>query len=501
MKKRIWGYGLWLALAGCLYFFENNTGTRIVLVCSLLLPLLPVLRRMFFPPDTDAVPASGPVSVQSFLFQEEEESNGVRDYVPGDPVNRIHWKLSAKRDDLLVREQAAEAMPSGRPEELPGESAAAKEKRTRNRRLWLPAGMVLLFLLLLLWIPEAARGTQALMNRLFEASERVNAYSYVRFPVGAEQSITMAALFLAAICAALLSLAVLSGSRIPAFLLMTGLVVFQVYFGLSFPVWVNVILLMLFGWRMRPRPFSKRDAGTVLTVIAAVTLAVFLVVPGIDGPTESASESVRDWLGWAVQRLTDVVPETAAGRTETRHVHTRSLAPGNGESLPGEEYRLVTVEEAQISMPRWINYLRIVLLFLLAVALVVIPFLPFLALNARRKKAAEIRKAFLSENVSEAVCAVFRHVIAWLEATENGAGNIPYVCWSDRLPERLPADYRQRFRQCAELFEEAFYSNHLMTENQRRQVLALLDETEKRLLSDSDWKQKLRLKYGKCLYA
>lgn len=35
----------------------------------------------------------------------ETENGGVRDYAPGDPVRRIHWKLSAKADRILVREE------------------------------------------------------------------------------------------------------------------------------------------------------------------------------------------------------------------------------------------------------------------------------------------------------------------------------------------------------------------------------------------------------------
>ena len=39
---------LTVILACLLYFFENNTGTRIVLACSLLLPFVPIIRRSLF---------------------------------------------------------------------------------------------------------------------------------------------------------------------------------------------------------------------------------------------------------------------------------------------------------------------------------------------------------------------------------------------------------------------------------------------------------------------
>ena len=35
----------------------------------------------------------------------ETENGGVRDYTPGDPVRRIHWKLSTKTDRVLIREE------------------------------------------------------------------------------------------------------------------------------------------------------------------------------------------------------------------------------------------------------------------------------------------------------------------------------------------------------------------------------------------------------------
>ncbi|MBR3739754.1 MAG: DUF58 domain-containing protein [Clostridia bacterium] len=41
---------------------------------------------------------------QPWRNAEEMENSGVRDYAPGDPVRRIHWKLSGKLDRILIRE-------------------------------------------------------------------------------------------------------------------------------------------------------------------------------------------------------------------------------------------------------------------------------------------------------------------------------------------------------------------------------------------------------------
>ena len=52
MKKQYVGFAVWLLLACLLYFFENNTGTRIVLACTLLLPFIPMIRRSLFENET-----------------------------------------------------------------------------------------------------------------------------------------------------------------------------------------------------------------------------------------------------------------------------------------------------------------------------------------------------------------------------------------------------------------------------------------------------------------
>ena len=232
----------------------------------------------------------------------------------------------------------------------------------------------------------------------------------------------------------------------------------------------------------------------ILAVILAVSLAVLTIIPGADPATEKASEEVRDILSRMAGRTAGAVWEEPEGENETRHIHSRSLIRGNLEAKPDREYYLETVEEEQISTPRWINYMKILLLFLAVVALLILPFVPFLLLNARRKKALEARDMFMSDNVSEAICAVFQNIIAWLENTGHGAGNRPYREWAQLLSDPFSREYALRFSLCAGLFEEAAYSNHSMDEDQRQQVLSLLEETEQVLIAKADWRQKLRLK-------
>ncbi|MGI6725861.1 MAG: DUF58 domain-containing protein [Christensenellales bacterium] len=499
MRRRRIGYAVWLLLSICLYFFENNTGTRVVLACSALVPLLPLLRSAFFPPDgTETEKAAETQTVKSFIRQETDEPGDVRVYLPGDPVCRIHWKLSAKKDDLLIRDTVATQEPA---EEIgkiiPDTQTSQKSLRKRLSLVLAAAALFSLFLLLL--IPEARHGAQALCNRLFAASEEVNSYAYQYFPVAEHQSVTLAGILLILVLAFLIALTVVVRSHPLTLCVMAATTITQVYFGLSFPARVNIPLYGLLALLMMKQHPSREILMKYATLVLVVFLSVILLYPGVDIPTETASEMARDRLSQMAQLIGGAVSEAPAGEMETRHVHTQSLETGNRLSLTGREFRLMTVEEEQISMPHWVNHLKIILLLLLATALLIVPFAPFLLLNARRKKAQETREIFESENIDEAVCAIFHQVISWLDATDHGAGNLLYRDWANALPDVLPEGYADRFSQCAETFEEAVYSHHTLPCEKRQQALSLLKETETALWTKADWKQRIRLKYWLCL--
>lgn len=352
--------------------------------------------------------------------------------------------------------------------------------------------------LALMLLPAAKGGLRALLNRLFEASEAANAYAYERLAVTDGANEALAAGLLAAIGVALVGLAALVKSRAFALVLAAALAGGQTYVGLSLPAWANIAAFALLGL-CAMRPESVRQALAFLAGAAAVALLVGVVWPGVDAPTEAASERARDMLSRAAGQTESAFEETPESITETRHVNTRSLIAGDGESRRGNDYRLVTIEEKQIAMPHWVDYLRIVLLLLLTVAAVIVPFLPFVFLNARRRKAREARAAFDSEDAGEAVRAMFRHTSALLAATGCGAGNRPFRAWPDALNDKLPKSYVQRYAACVKLFEEAAYSDHPTDEAARARVRELLDETERLVLSRADWKEKLRLRYVECL--
>lgn len=488
---------LWALMAGGLYFFENNTGTRIVLAASLLLPAVSFAFRK-----EPAVPRRGENSAQTVTeAPEDTEMDGVRVYVPGDPIGRIHWKLSAKTDRLLVRQEVpagnGAAVDASVPFETESEGAAQKSRSGRKRVCLLLALLALLLALLTL-IPEARRGAAALCNRLFDLSERSNPYVYDRLPVPEGQGIALAAVLLLLALGVWCAILAVTGSA--WFILPTALVLAggQAYFGVSLPAVGNAAAFFMLGIKLL-RPASRRGwlaCGLALLFIAG---AVALVWPGTDAATEAASERVRDRFSQAAGRAVGSVTEAPADGFETRHVNPRFLAAGDHAGRTERTYRLVTVEETQISSPRRINWLKTALLLLAAAALLTLPFSPFLWLNSRRKKAEKARQAFDSDNAGEATAAMFRHAIAWLEAVGCDPGNLLFRQWTNAVQDRFSPDYAARFARCAALFEEAAYSGHPITEEKRAQMRAFLEETEGMLYARADWKQRFRIRYERCL--
>ena len=369
----------------------------------------------------------------------------------------------------------------------------------RRRACAVCAGAFVASALFLCLVPSARSGAAALCNRLFEASEAANAYAYGRLPVSPGSSPVLAAALLGVMGAAACVSMVVSGSRLFALLAGAALAAGQGYFGLSFSPAANLALFGALGLLLMARPVPMKARAAYAAALLAGALVVGAIWPGVDAGTEAASERARDWLSRTAQSLTGAAVEAPQGETEVRHVHTRSLVEGDGAARPERAFRLETVEEEEISRPRWVDYVRIVLLLLLTALAVFLPLLPLMALGARRKKAIAARRAFRSDDVNEAVCAAFRQTAAWLEAMGLGAGNRPYSAWAAALEGRMPSDYAARFDACAALFEEAFYSDHALGEDARAQTLALLDETERLLTARANWRQRLRLRYKECL--
>lgn len=339
----------------------------------------------------------------------------------------------------------------------------------------------------------------ALCNRLYDASEQVNSYRYVRFSVPANAGTAAAGSVLFAGIGLYAVLVAVSTRTMPAVLTAILIAGVQAYFGLSFPWWVNGLLFGLPALKIVAGQAGRRAIMPCMVCMMAVALLVMAVCPGVDVMTEQLSEAVRDRLGVMDERDATAGLDLPPDYMETKHENKRDLQDGNDEAAAAQQYRLMTVEEQQIAQPHWIDYLRIILLCLLIPLVLAAPFIPFVWMNKRAKTTQEKRAALKAREPETVITGAFRLINGYLDACNIGSSTGLY---RDRLNvcEVLPEDYEELYRRCATLWQETVYSTHTMAEADREQMLMLLTRTEQWLYDQTDRRTRFRLKYIDCLH-
>lgn len=353
---------------------------------------------------------------------------------------------------------------------------------------------------LLCAVPAARESAMLLCNRLFDASEAANQYVYKRLPVSDGAAAGPACVLLAIGGAGLAGAAFLcSGGWLPL-ALAAALAGGQAYFGLSLPAAGNVLLFGLLAACIVKKRAGWRAAAVFAACAAAIALATGALMPGSSAAVENASECVRDWLGTAFETQQGEADGQRPEWIGARHENRRDLSEGAGAAGTDETYRLIAVEEQQIARPHWIDYLRIALMCLLIPVLLVGPFIPFVWINRQQQRIALNRACIDSGECAAAIDGIFALTIGYLDACGIGDRNELHKRRLDRAGGALPEEYRANYRACADIWQEAVYSGHEMTDTQKEQLIALLEQTERLLYDGSGWRNRFRLKYICCLH-
>ena len=356
----------------------------------------------------------------------------------------------------------------------------------------------------LLALKPARESLKCLCNLVFAASETVNAYAYDYFEVSDAASPVLALGLLVTATAGVLLLAYLRGSKIVPLLAALALAGGEIWFGLTPPAAVNVLIFALLALLALPMD-TLRGRLIFLLAVTAVFLTIQLLTPGVRTGVEEASEHVRDRLDAAEQLVSgaDHTPQQEPPQTtrEENRLDTETAGETPGDTQNTQDYQHIYEQEQEISRPKRIDCLKIAVLTILILALLTLPFLPFALFDARRRKALERRAAFASPDCGEAIRAMFLHLAAYLDRCGKGVGNRPFSQWDVALSQTVSPEYAAQFHHAAALFEEAAYSTHTMGEEQRAELQSLLNETERLLYDGADWKTKFCLKYVECLHA
>lgn len=344
-------------------------------------------------------------------------------------------------------------------------------------------------------------GMLLLANRLYAASEAVNAYAYRYYAVAENDAALRAALLTAAMLLGALC-ALLYRRRAALCALLLCLAFLEAYFGVTPKPWRGLLLFAVLALLLLREDAVSPGGGALLALLAAVALGVFLLAPHPNAAVEAYSEHLRDELGVAASSALRPAPPPEAESAPVHQESRQHVSPANADEAgerAAREFSRQEEQEREISLPHRIDYGKIALLSLAALALLIVPFLPFLLLERAKRRAAARRTAFESADAAAAIRAMFAHMMLLLRACGLQTENRPFAQCGEAVRLFTSDECAARYAEGVAIWQEAAYSGHAMSETQRAAIRALLEKTEAALYAKADWRAKLRLKYKECL--
>ena len=344
-------------------------------------------------------------------------------------------------------------------------------KKRASQAAVLAVGAAALVLLLLRW-DTAADGVKLLLNRLFAASEAQQAYTYDKFVLssaeGAWQGCIRYALVLLGVSSGALCAA--ASRRRWRLLPAAAFVLYAAaaaYLGVSpEPGW-NILLAaaLILSFLEVPKQGGAasgvlcRAAGLIL--LALVCGAVWLAAPGEDPRLSAWEEQARDVLALQTVAYTEAwrkepEPEPEEARASERF-YQEEETPG---SLDGEARGWTKPVCAALA----------ILLFGLLL------FLPAVLSDLQKKRRAKNRLGLEDPDHGGAIRAMFLYTLRWLRLGGLTPVNAPFSDYAGPIAAAFSPELRAKFEEVLPLWQEAAYSAHTMTGEQRARMRRFMEE-------------------------
>ena len=358
---------------------------------------------------------------------------------------------------------------------LTGTAMAGLDERLRMGLRILIA--VLLIAAAVLLRKYIGNGMALIINSIFEQSEMSQAYVYDMLSVGAqgeedpEMCLRLAAVwgsaligFIAALPPAAYRRAVNTGLFIVVMILFAYLGVIP-----SVPCLIAMILTLLLS-------YANGRIGAALPILLAVALvfgAVVFADPGENYAVSRANENLRDmfalrsaYIEGGEQDITDLQ------EPEERERSNESLI----DVLRGEAGH-------EASVTAWAGLAAVVL------AIAAVLYLLHRRLSKRRKA---VRAGLDSDDPNRSIGAMFPYAVRWLKACGISPEEPAFSAMQENVRRELADEYAAKYSAMLEIWKEAVYSDHSMTDEDRQQMSSFLKETMAAARNKMNWKDKLR---------
>ena len=336
----------------------------------------------------------------------------------------------------------------------------------------------------IIWHSEVLDGGKLILNQVFSASEKSQKYIYSKFSVSADAGeyslcITAAMIYIFTIFAVLCHFAVRqkNGSLLGIAFLMA--VVAEIYYGIFPQLWTLILFAFVGLGVLHYRHIGKPAASNAALLVIALALS-FAVLAAYTGPNAQQTvlaEDIRDLLDEHVQqqvfnaikqRQEQIQEETENTSLEEDKVSDNTDGISGGNSFKTNYEKHFEGNKAGLAHTRlpwsWI---------LIGVMLLAL----FTGYFMRMRKARRRRKVFESSDCAAAIDGMFRHSVDWLKVCGLKTDNRLFSQYSRRISKMLSEEYGRKYSGAAELWEEAIYSGHAMSEKERGCMREFLDDT------------------------
>ena len=474
---------------------------------------------------------------------DSSEIYAIRPYAPGDPIRSIHWKLTEKLDKVMVREFGRPLSKQTAPETasaIDAQSSPAEGKclcqpvpETGHSRLspWLITAALLIVItgallsMLEITAPQTTAavplriqsitdGFMLLFNRLFTVSEQYQSYIYEKFTVTVPANSSDSYIFVALAIIALATVAycgvmVKRKSTVMclcAFVLFAGV---QIYFGVfPAPAWTITLFAALFAAVMHSTiggAKSLRSLAPFCSLAIILLVTAIITYPGTNPILSEWSEAMRDRFDEKIERpvTARMNPQELLTTEQLLELQRSAETVNRDENQPGgEEYNTENQQRFSGSQIGTAAAQRLWLLWLMLL-LFAVGFAAWMLIRYRAyiKRQAE----FDSSDCSAAINSMFLHLTRWLIEFGLKKQDNAYSSYSNPLETLMSIEYADEYLTAVALWQEAVYSAHELSPENRKQMRRFLDKTvgligsKANLLARARIRLRLMLSYGRAM--
>ncbi len=362
---------------------------------------------------------------------------------------------------------------------------AVLEMLDRERiRMYVAIAMVAaLIVTLVIFRKYIGGGWALLMNQLYDEGEIVQSYIYDRFHVGSTgqdhpyRSMHAALLWGSSLLGLVTGFPPVEMRRGVASSLSALAMLAFAYYGIL-PSWICIgVLAALLIFVL-----SKGSLMSTFTVLIATMLvfgAILLIDPGENYTISRADENFRDRFALSSSFL----------QREEEELDVESLEKEMQEQKEKEAQQ----NSEFMKNHRAVMTLIVVLLILAAIAAAVYMFMQRL-----RKRQAEHRKGIDSKDPREAIVAMFPYTVRWLQPAGIEVTKKPFISLLPMIRADVSEEYADRYMGMYDLWKEAAYSDHDMTEESRNEMNSFMQDTIDMVKDKSDLTTRFKntLKYA-----